>query len=450
MFRYGFAVLCTCSLFAAKLSPQTASATNQFGMELFYYINQPGKNVVISPVTINSALVMAYIGADGSTEKNMAKVLGIKATKRALIKDFGSYLRSLEKSSFSASGYHLSLKNFMFLQKEFSPTTQFRKSIEDGFDGQVAQVDFRKPSLATRTINKNISQATGGVIKDLIAQQDITGATRMVLANGSLFQGNWTYPFPTEKTRNAVFYPYGKDKPTMVKTMFGEFYIPYYEDSSLQAIALPVKGRKEQAKLVAIFVLPKNDHSDTPAFNHLYTGLTPQSLLRKMKDSRVKVGLPKVHAAIRLPLTSTLKSIGMDLPFSSGADFRDITGKPNLSMSFFTSSASFTLNESGIAAASGSGAGFQIKSSRTNKKPLSFTANRPFAYMLYDETSDVILYIGEYDSPTPETFADPKVTLVPQQGQENSDSTKLPMEDESDLNVDDPTQVDSDPADGVN
>ena len=449
MYRIAFFLCAFSTLFRTRLSPSIAESGNQFGLELFYFLNEPGKNVVLSPLSINSSLYMAYLGSDGSTEKNMASVLKLKGTKRSITSDFGSYLSSLEKSRYSSGGYHFGISNFLFLQQGFSTVNQFKRDIQDGFDGKVITVDFKKPSLATRTMNSAISKGSGGVIKDLFSQSEITGATRLVLANSQTFQGNWSTPFPTKRTRNAVFYPYGKEKPTMAKTMYAEMYVPYYENDTLQALALPIKGRKDQGSVACIIVLPKDKSDSTPPFNHLYTGTSVSTLYTRMKQTRVSVALPKVHAAIRIPLTGALQSLGMTTPFSSAANFSGITGKANLALSFFSSAASFTINEFGVSAAAGSGAGFDIKSSRTNKKPVAFVANHPFAYALYDTTSNAIFYIGEYDSPTPETFGSPKVTLVPKKDSGDESSTKLPHRDQTDLNIDNPSGVDESPTGDV-
>ena len=51
-------------------------ASNAFGLKLFRELQEEGKNMAISPLSISLALSMAAEGADGDTYAEMARVLG--------------------------------------------------------------------------------------------------------------------------------------------------------------------------------------------------------------------------------------------------------------------------------------------------------------------------------------------------------------------------------------
>src|SRR5436190_12374480 len=60
---------------AAEPSSAAVTAVNTFGIDLLHKIAKSDGNALISPYSIQSALAMAYAGADGTTRAEMAKVL---------------------------------------------------------------------------------------------------------------------------------------------------------------------------------------------------------------------------------------------------------------------------------------------------------------------------------------------------------------------------------------
>lgn len=429
-----------------KLPRDIAKATNDFGFELFYMLNQPGKNVVLSPFSINSSLYMSYVGAGRDTMTNMRKVLGITTSQATLSRTFGEYLTSLTSASHLTDGYNLYLNNGMWIQSGFTLLNNYKTTIQDSFGGYVDEVNFKKTSQVIYKINNEISKSTSGRITNFLTQNDIDSGMRILLTSVYLFKGEWKYPFSTANSRQALFHPYDKNKPVMTRTMFGEFMLPYYEDKFIQAIALPIKSRSTQPDMDLMVILPKKNTS-TPPFNYLYNGKSLDQIALAMKSERVKVALPRFTFTIRIPLLGSLELLGMDKPFSPEADFSKITGKKNLFISEFLTEAFFSVNEAGVLAAAGSAAGFNIKSTYVHKKPKTFTADHPFLYLLRDSYSQVVHFVGEYDSPTPERFETPRVTLQPQAPREQQrQDAENPLE-EGDVN--DPSQVEGNPSEGT-
>lgn len=444
----GFLLLSVTSAFGAlkQLPKDIATASNNFGMELFYMLNQPGKNVVLSPFSINAVLYMSYLGAAGDTMKNMRSNLGISTSQSSLARSFGEYLASLQSGDNLSHGYILNLCNGMWVQQHYSILQTYRTLIKDSFGGFVQEVDFTKAPQAIYTINNAIIKATNGRISDFLTEDDIGSSMRLLLTNTYFFKGEWKYPFPNARTRQALFNPYGGNAPVMTRTMFGEFMLPYYEDKFLQAISLPIKSRSTQPDMELIIILPKGNENEAP-FNYLYNGKDLTQITQAMRSERVKLSLPKYTFTVRIPLVGSLETLGMTAPFAPTADFSRITGKKNLLISEFLTESYFSVNEGGIVAAAGSSAGFQIKSSIIHKKAKIFEANHPFLYILRDSYSNVIHFIGEYDAPSAETFAAPKVTLEPQapQHRQQAPTDVNPLQEEDTGN---PSGVEGNPSQG--
>src|SRR5688572_6107887 len=75
-----------------------ATATNQLGLELYRTLGevQPRENLVISPYSIESALALAYAGAEGETRTEMARVLGLGADDQETAAAFSTMRASMD------------------------------------------------------------------------------------------------------------------------------------------------------------------------------------------------------------------------------------------------------------------------------------------------------------------------------------------------------------------
>lgn len=432
-----------------KLPENLTTPANETGLQLFYLLNQPGKNVVLSPFSISSLLFMILDGSAGPTERNIRSVLELRASMKTIARTYKDYITSLQAPTSFAKTYSYALQNGLWIQRGTPITRTYKQSIKDNFQGKVQSVDFSNPQVAASSINGSISSLTKGKITSLLSPSDISPTTKLFLANTLLFRGDWKYPFPSKNTRKALFHPYGKPDPIMTETLFTEAFLPYYEDTNIQAIALPFNGHKTQPDMEFLVVLPKIGSTNTP-FAYVYGGTSFGTIRANMKLERVSVSIPKFSFGVTIPLVNPLETFGITLPFSKRADFSPMSGKKDLFISSMSTQTYISLNEGGLTAAAGSGATFDIKSSAVKNPPKAFEANRPFMYALWDNTSSLLHIIGELDAPTFETFATPNVTLQPQSSSGGSDQEKQgPVKNPLDYeNSGQPTEIEGDPSEG--
>ena len=102
-------------------------------------------------------------------------------------------------------------------------------------------------------------------------------------------------------------------------------------------------------------------------------------------------------------MSDTLADMGMPNAFISGmADFSGIDGTLNLYISKIIHQASITLDEAGTEAAAATAA---IMTFESVSEPLEITIDRPFIYLITDNQSGAILFLGRI-------IADVKTDLI--------------------------------------
>ena len=130
--------------------------------------------------------------------------------------------------------------------------------------------------------------------------------------------------------------------------------------------------------------------------------LTPEQLSDspgKLGNQKVVVSIPKFTMTAQFELVPTLKSMGMEAPFGSNADFSGMTGRRDLRISNVIHKAFVEVNEEGTESAAATGV---VMRSMAMERPLPlpvFRADHPFVFLIQDERSGVILFMGRLIEP---------------------------------------------------
>src|SRR5437667_5224158 len=140
---------------------------NFFNSKCFNNVH-PNKALLISPLSITSALLLAYYGTEGETRMELMKAFGItKETDEDLQKDL-SYLCSNLKSD--DADLKLSLIYGLFVRKDFTLYEKYQTIIKQL--GTIELVNFLDPNTVNQ-INKWVSNNTNNLIPELLSPTDI-------------------------------------------------------------------------------------------------------------------------------------------------------------------------------------------------------------------------------------------------------------------------------------
>lgn len=378
---------------------------NVFALELYAELRSQGGNLFVSPYSISTALAMAQAGARGRTASQMAQVLHFPATtgetaesspsrldQRQVAAAYGRIIKDLNKRG-QKGAYTLNVANALWGQKGFGFLKEYLELVRTDFGGELTEVDFvRAAEAARKTINTWVEKQTKGKIKDLIPAGVLDSMTRLVLTNAIYFKGNWARQFKKDQTQDAPFIlAGGRTVETPMMNQTAEF--GYMETETLQGLELPYVEKE----LSMVVLLPRQPDG----LSKLEESLTSENLsqwLARLFSREVVVSVPKFKATTQFSLASVLQSMGMTDAFSSDADFSGMDGKKDLFISAVIHKAYVDVNEEGTEAAAATGAVMKLTSLGPSEKPV-FRADHPFLFLIRDNKSGGILFIGRVMDP---------------------------------------------------
>lgn len=115
----------------------------------------------------------------------------------------------------------------------------------------------------------------------------------------------------------------------------------------------------------------------------------------EFREMEVMVQLPKFKLEAEFYLGNTLASLGMPLAFSTQADFSGMDDSRNLFIDEVIHKAFVEVNEEGAEAAAATAVGI-----RTTSMPPQFIADHPFLFLIRENSTGTILFIGRVMNPS--------------------------------------------------
>jgi serpin B len=366
---------------------------NAFAFALYGQLRNRNGNLFFSPESISTALAMAYAGARGDTASEMAKTLHFTLPQQHLNPAMGALLSDLNAVH---DGYQLSVANALWAQQGYTFLDDFLQLLKTDYGAGLNQVDFKGATEAARlTINRWVEQKTQDKIKDLLQPGTLAPSTRLVLTNAIYFKGDWQTQFDKAQTRDEDFYP-SQLQTKQVAFMHRADSFSYFDGGTFQVLEIPYKSKE----LSLIVLLPK-DRSGLPALEQSLTASNTQQWLSQLvQRDKVIVALPKFKSTHPFELGATLGAMGMAQAFSGSADFSGMTGKRDFAISEVIHKAYIDVNEEGTEAAAATAVGFRALAMRGPvEQPPVFRADHPFIFLIRDNRSSSILFMGRMADP---------------------------------------------------
>jgi serpin B len=397
---------CTAGLGLSELramdSPEPVRAVvqgnNAFALDLYAQLYRGDGNRFFSPFSISTALAMTYAGAHGDTARQMATTLHFTLPPDQLHPSFHRLIAEIRSrntpSKTEATDIQLFTANALWTERGEPILGDFQKRIEVNYQGGIYEVDFRHAAEAARkTINAWVEEQTKDKIKDLLQPIHIGAHTVLILTNAIYFKGLWESQFSRQQTAPATFHMPG-EKSARVDLMNQTGRFRYLDEGSFQSLELPYRG----GAVSMVIVLPKA----VDGLARMEAELTLPKLeawLAKLSSHRVQVSLPKFRLTEQIELKDTLTELGMPLAFDRrSADFSGITGTRDLAISAVVHKAFVDVEETGTEAAAAT-AVVMARAMAVATPPVVFRADHPFLFLIRDNRSGSILFLGRLTKP---------------------------------------------------
>ncbi|NXE10103.1 ZPI inhibitor, partial [Lophotis ruficrista] len=334
--------------------------TANFGFNLYRKIAMThDNNVIISPLSVSALMTTYMLAAKGETHRQILKGLNLHALKDRLDRH---HLPALFKQ----------LKDNITMNEELL----------------LVQVDFQNFTQAKFVINQNIKKRTKGKIPELFEELD--RHNKLLLVDYIIFKGKWVYPFNSKFTEIETFH-INKYRSVQVPMMFKSDKVNSTFDENLRCtvIKLPYKGKAHM-----LIVIPEKEGDYISLEDHLTTQLV-ESWLGNMKTRKLDISFPRFKLEQKYKMKKLLHGLGIKNLFTRTADLTYLSDQGYVGVSQVVQKAVIEVDEEGTEATAASGS--EITAFTV---PPVIKVDRPFLFMIFEETFKTLLFIGRVVDPT--------------------------------------------------
>ncbi len=338
-------------------------------------------NLLISPLSIASALSMTANGAQNETLSQMESVLG------GDIDDLNKYLHAYRLYLPTGEEYKVSLANSIWFRdaKNLTVEETFLQTNKDYYDAEVYKAPFDERTKDE--INAWVNEKTNGLI-DRLLDEAPPGDTLMYLINALSFDAQWQNIYEVSSVHQGKFTSHNGDSKTvdfMHSTERGYIELPGavgfskpYADSKYCFVALlPDEGLK-----VADLIESMDGGTLIDAF-------------KNRKHDEVRVSMPKFEFEYAKELSGILQDLGMNDAFSEGlADFGSLgrCSDGNIFVNRVIHKTKIRVDEKGTEAGAVTGVQMGVTSVPLERKVIHL--DRPFFFMIVDAEFGLPIFMG--------------------------------------------------------
>ena len=358
---------------------QLIASNNDFAFNLFRKARGE-ESKVLSPLSITYALGMLNNGAAGQTQQEINQTLGFGEAGADAINAFcQKMLKEAETLDAKTKSF---IANTIFVNEGLGYHLQdgFIQKANDYYSAQPQNRDF-KDGETMDVINQWASDHTMGMIPEVLNEQSFNPGAVSYLLNALYFKGAWSSPFDMAETKDESFG--GGDAVPMMHKTGAEF--EYTENDLYQAVNLPYSNG---AYRMSVF-LPREGKS----VGDVLDALSGSNWQLNGWSCEVDLKLPRFETDTNQDLVDIMSALGMPTAFTYDADFPYFCNVPVFIGQMFQV-AKIKLDEEGTEAAAVTVIGM-VETAEPDE-PVNFHATRPFLYVISEQSTGTIFFIGQY------------------------------------------------------
>lgn len=381
-------ILRTSSVFSEGSSSEPSASA--FGTSLFTELcaNSPSENVLLSPVSVYTALALVKAGATvGSrNEFELGQVLGTSSLN----------IQTEEKVDSNTD-----------VQLRVASSIWANRLKQSYVDGAIANHSAEARPLPSRytPVDKWMEDKTNGMIKGFLGDKKMDGSIVALLVNAVYFKGTWTYEFDPKKTGDGEFVLRNESKLSsrfMAATREMEFIRESPVLGGASAVVLDYgKESLEPADFSSIFILPAS--ADANSMKRVISGLNSQpisELLKQTLKTKVDLKLPRFRLEFGpAKLKPSLENMGIEVAFNEHIDgeFDEMSDDPTLFVDDVLHAAVMEVTEQGTEAATTTVVPMRDRS--MPRPPPELVFDRPFIVVVVHRTTGTPVFMARIEKP---------------------------------------------------
>ena len=388
----------------AEGEQELINSNNGFAFNLFRKARGE-KSKILSPLSITFALGMLNNSAEGQTLQEINQTLGFGEAGADAINAFCQ--KMLKESNTLDEKTKALIANTIFVNEGCGYRLQegFVDKVNTYYDAQPQNRDFYDGETMD-VINQWASDHTMGMIPKVLNEKTFKPYSISYLLNALYFKGIWSSPFRKENTQDEPFG--GGDE---VPMMHMEKSIGYAENDLYQTVRLPYGNG---AYRMDVF-LPREGKT----VGEVLETLSGSNWQQKYQNTLIDLKLPRFETSTNQPLVQVMAELGMPTAFTEEAEFPYFCNAPCCISDMFQV-AKIKLDEEGTEAAAVTVIG--VETTSMPPVPTSFHANRPFLYVISEQSTGAIFFIGQY---TGSVTADIRSGIIGTKAEPRTDANNL-------------------------
>ena len=377
---------------AAVIPQEIASTNNAFAVDFYKQISQNNdKNHFFSPVSVYVAFSIVYEGARNNTATQIADVFGFDPDALTRHNSTAQLMASINRDDPHAA---LDMANALWVVKWIEPYESYLDTARQTYRADIERVDFPTQESIDK-INQWASDNTNEKITEVIQAKDVGPNTIMVINNAIYFKGTWVSQFDPADTKKSDFWT---NQTHNIKTDFmnQKGIFNYTHSDGVTVLQMPYEGDR-----LSMFVILPDDRDGIDALGELLSADIIEQWGDKLQESEVVVSMPKFKMKTHYDLGEPLSNMGITDVFKD--EISDLWGiadtRPNIIfVSKAVQDAFVDVNEEGTEAAAVTTIILTMESAPP--PPIRFTADHPFVFIIHDDESGTILFMGKVADPT--------------------------------------------------
>lgn len=373
------------------LDNQLSGKGADMGHTLFRQLaeEQPGQNILISPWSIQSAVMMAAEGAVGPAREELEAFLKFQGTSPETLRDEYQQVHA----SLTSTAFHPTVRSanaFFYDGSRVVVNASYIDLIASNYLAHVQNLSFGDPG-SKDAINDWASQGTNGLIPNIL-EEPIPSDQIFYLLNALYIKSDWMHGFETGLTSDADFFR-SSGEVISVPMMFDDRQVLYNELDGIQMVDLSFRDSTFSLSLIRPREAELSDMSwldklNPQGLDDLYEGLS---------SNRMLLHMPRLELHFRDNLIPTLKSMGVQAPFSNPpADFSGVSTQSGkqIALNPIIHEVVLKVDEKGA-----EGAAVTLVGAVLTSLPPNVDFDRPFVLCLRHIPTGLQLFLGLVDHP---------------------------------------------------